>query len=143
MSNPASFDEFMHAITELESNAFLQELSAELGDKIEELIQEGFRTATAPNGQTWAPRKLAKGRKTPPHLPLDKSGDMKGSFRTETSAESIKVNNPVIYTGFQNYGTRFIDARPMLPGEDGLGTWEQPLRETAQSFMNSKLNGGG
>lgn len=141
MNTPAAYDDFIALCSELESDEFLEDLSEKLGMEIEALVQNGFRTATAPNGQPWAPRKLARGRSTPPHLPLDKSGEMKGSFHVETNKTGVRVTNPVIYSGFQNYGTRFIDARPMLPGADGLGTWEQPLREVAQDHFNSKLNG--
>lgn len=142
MSDTAAFSDFVSMLSELEDESFLEGLADELGEKIDELIQNGFRTATAPNGQPWAPRKLARGRTAPPHLPLDRSGSMRGSFHRESSVESIKVTNPVAYTGYQNYGTRYIDARAMLPGSDGLGTWEQPLRDVTQKFMNAKLNEG-
>lgn len=137
-----TYDEMIHALSEFESDEFLEGLAKELGDAVDELVAKGFRTATDPYGETWAPRQLAKGRRTPPHLPLDKSGDMKRGFHTETNRTGIRLTNPVAYTGFQNDGTRYVDARAMYPREGDLGNWERPLHEAALGFMASKLNEG-
>lgn len=140
--SPAAYDELIHAISELESDEFLEDLAEQLGHKVEELIERTFQTATAPDGKPWAPRKLAAGRKTPPHFPLRKSYEMHDSFHVETNRAGVRVTNPVPYTGFQNDGTRYITARPMVPDNGDLGTWEEPLRDVAQAFFNSKINEG-
>ena len=148
--NPPAYDELIHALAELEDDAFLEGLSKELGETVEHLIKRGFETATAPDGTPWAPRKLAAGRHRPPHLPLDYSGAMKSSFHVESNRTRLKVTNEAVsargypYAEVQNYGNRAgtLAARPMVPGDD-LGTWEEPLRETALAFFNSKLNGVG
>jgi hypothetical protein len=85
-----------------------------------------------------------------PHLPLDYSGAMKSGFHVDSSRMGLKVTNEAVstrgypYAVVQNYGNRArtLAARPMVPADD-LGTWEEPLRETALAFFNSKLNGVG
>lgn len=144
MSNPAMYDEFISDLAKIESQEFLEDLSEELGETVDELIQSGFTRATDPYGDPWAPRKLARGRTTPPHLPLQKTMEMRESFAVHTSAEGVKVTNPVIYTGYIQGGTRFIPAREMLPDPArGLGDWEEHLREKAQKVMNETMNQGG
>jgi hypothetical protein len=143
MSDPVAFTDLVESLTELESPAFLEEMSAELGATISGLIQDGFSKATDPYGHVWAPRKLARGRSTPPHLPLNLTGAMKGSFVVSTSHDGVRVDNPVVYTGFHQTGTRFIDARKMLPDESGLGDWEEPMRRTALGVMAKHLNAEG
>jgi hypothetical protein len=143
MSNPVAFDDLIETLTQLESTEFLEELAKEMGSKVDELVRDGFSKATDPYGDPWAPRKLARGRVTPPHLPLRKTDTMHDSFHVESNAAGLKVTNPVVYTPFQNDGTRFIDARGMVPDDRGLGEWEDPLRKVAQQVFNSKLNGEG
>jgi hypothetical protein len=138
----ASYDELIHSIAELESTEFLEELSEHLGKEVERLIEHGFQSATAPDGTVWAPRKLAKGRTSPPHLPLRKSYRMHDSFTVEASAAGVHVTNPVEYTRFQNDGTGYIDARPMVPPEGDLQGWEKPLKEAGLKFLATKLNEG-
>lgn len=138
-----SYDEMIHALSELESPEFLEGLAHELGVKVDELIEKSFTSATAPDGHPWAPRKLARGAHQPPHLPLRKSYDMHDSFHTETNQTGVRVTNPVPYTPFQLDGTRYITARPVLPPEGDLQNWEEPLQHTAVKYMGSKINEGG
>lgn len=139
----ASFDDVISAIGELESQEFLEGMAKEMSAVVEDLVEKGFQTATDPYGNPWAPRKLAEGRRQPPHLPLRKTYQLHDSFRVESSAQGVKVTNPVAYAPFINDGTRNMDARAMLPGEKGLGDWEEPLREAARDYLNSKLGEGG
>jgi hypothetical protein len=137
---PEGFTRLLAGLDSIADASFLEEIASECAGEIEGLIQRGFQTATDPYGQVWAPRKLAAGRTTPPNFPLDRTGEMKGSFHVEPSAQGVRVENPVIYSPFINYGTRFMDARAMLPTEDGLGEWERPLTDAAQRVFNSQLN---
>ena len=143
MSDPRQYNEMIDMLTRLESPEFLEEMSERLVGTAMDLVQKGFASATDPYGHPWAPRQLAKGRHTPPHLPLDLSGNMKESFHPEAHREGFSITNPVVYTAFHQDGTRYLDARAMLPDERGLGDWEEPLQETARRVFNEYLNEGG
>lgn len=120
---------------ELGDTSFLEEVGEEMSHELERLIAQGFSDATDPYGRPWAPRK-----KPYPWAPLDKTGDTKGSFHVEHSASGIAVQNPVLYSPFLHYGTRFMDARAMLPVDDDLGDWEAPLTAAAQRVFNRHIN---
>jgi hypothetical protein len=137
MSNPAAYDELIHALSDLESNEFLEEMSERLGETVKGLIDEGFQSNITPYGETWAPRR--SGGSWPL---LEKSGEMRASFHIETNAAGVKATNPVEYASYQNYGTRYISARAMLPdGSKGLGEWEEPLRASARETFNQAIKG--
>jgi phage gpG-like protein len=140
-SNPA-FDGFLNALARLESPEFLEDLSEQLAHTVEGLLEKSFTSATSPaTGKVWEPRKLARGRQQPPHLPLYKSHDMHDSFVVESNAAGVRVTNDVFYAGFQNDGTRDgrLPARGMVPRQGELGTWEEPIDDTAREFLASKL----
>lgn len=135
MGAMSSFDDFMDSLKEIESDTFLEEISEGMGEVVKDLIQSGFQSQTDPYGNGWAPR-----RGTYAHPPLDKSGEMKGSFLVGTNATGVKVTNPTLYSPFQQYGTRTIDARAMLPDNaKGLGDWDKPLRESADATFKKKM----
>lgn len=140
LTEPRAFDYLIEQVEGLADEGFLAEVAAEMADEVERLIQRGFQTATDPYGNVWAPRKLAAGRRVPPHPPLDDSGLMRSEFHVEHSSAGVKVDNPVVYSPFQNYGTKTIDARAMLPDERDLGEWEQPLTDAAQRVFNRHLS---
>lgn len=141
-SSPAGFQRLLSDLDSLQDREFIEEVAEEMGDTVEDLIAKGFASATDPYGIVWPPRKLARGRRIPPHPPLDKSGDLKGSFHVEHNAGGLKVHNPVIYAPVQNYGNLAgtIDARAMLPREGEVGDWEQPLTDAAQRVFNRRMN---
>jgi hypothetical protein len=133
-----SYDEFIHALSELESGEFLEEVADRLGEKIKELIDNGFRTNSTPYGEQW----VRKG--SYPWPILEKTGAMRAGFHVATNAAGVKATNPVEYARFQNDGTRYVHANAMLPDAGrGLGDWQEPLREVARAVFNSKLKGGG
>lgn len=126
MSELSGADEMIAALQGLEGDELLDDVAHEMAEVIPGLIRDGFQGAHDPYGTPWAPRR---GRYSWPVL--DRSGDMKGSFDVGSNAVGVKVVNPVVYSPFHQGGTRFIDARAMLPQGQDLGTWEQPLREAA------------
>src|SRR5258706_12295304 len=95
------------------------------------LIQDSFRQETSPVQVPWAPIQ----RKGPI---LQKTGRVRNSFDVNPSELGIVIRNSTDYAQYQQYGTRSIQARTMIPdkspgcGPVGLTILREPLNEVIQ-----------
>lgn len=134
-----------------------EELCDVLAKRSLKLIQEGFQQERDPRGVAWAPRRTGERRFTSAtvnaggvykqgkarrgHKLLDLTGKFKGDFHViGVNRAGYTIGNPTEYGGYLHRGTKFMVARSVVPREgEGLGTWAEPLQETAREFIRKKL----
>lgn len=84
---------------------------------IQRLMTKTFDNSASPTGKQWkplAPQTIAK-RKDNSSTPLIDKGPLSESMATSHGARSINFGTNVPYAGFQQFGTRYIPARPFMP----------------------------
>lgn len=84
---------------------------------ISRLLLNTFQKSASPTGVRWkplAPQTIAK-RKDNSSTPLIDKGPLSESMATSYGARSINFGTNIKYAGFQQFGTRYIPARPFLP----------------------------
>lgn len=119
-----AFEELRESLTELQGDQFRQELAVAVGKEIENQINIGFSNGTDAYGEAWIPRDREYGWPM-----LLKTLQLVGSFVVEPTPHGVSVSNTVVYFPFHQYGTKFLDARPMLPFGRDLGNWFEPLSD--------------
>ena len=86
-------------------------------ESIQRLIQKTFQTSASPTGEKWEdldPETIKRRRKKS-NIPLVDTGKLRLSMATSYGARTINFGTNTKYAGFQQFGTRFIPARPFLP----------------------------
>ena len=84
---------------------------------ISRLLLNTFQQSASPTGVRWkplAPQTIAK-RKDNSSTPLIDKGPLSESMATSYGARTITFGTNIKYAGFQQFGTRYIPARPFLP----------------------------
>lgn len=132
--------QFARRLEKLADDVTREDLAEELGKKALELYEQDFRATVDPRGVGWAPRSR-RSRRTNPLL--DDTGRLKGG------AQIVGVNKngfglvvDVPYAGYIHGGTTKMPRRRIVPVKgETLGTWAEPLQETARAFIRRKLEG--
>ena len=84
---------------------------------ISRLLLNTLQQSASPTGIRWkplAPQTIAK-RKDNSSTPLIDKGPLSESMATSYGARTITFGTNIKYAGFQQFGTRYIPARPFLP----------------------------
>jgi phage gpG-like protein len=84
---------------------------------ISRLLLNTFQKSASPTGVRWkplAPQTIAK-RKDNSSTPLIDKGPLSESMATSYGARTINFGTNIKYAGYQQFGTRYIPARPFLP----------------------------
>ena len=118
-------------------------------ESIQRLIQKTFQTSASPTGEKWEPLAEAtvKRRRQNSNTPLVDTGKLRLSMATSYGARTINFGTNTKYAGFQQFGTRYIPARPFLPitrsGEltDDAGPAKLVFDRIFQSVGNYIVNG--
>lgn len=116
-------------------NAMRQEVSYRLAKETLGLIDDGFKRQTNPYGVRWAP--IERSGKI-----LDKTGRLKGSWvPSNVGPNGFKIVSTASYGGFQQYGTKHIAVRKMVPTEGGgLGpTWFGAYERVVNKYIRESF----
>ena len=118
-------------------------------ESIQRLIQKTFQTSASPTGEKWddLDPETIKRRRKKSNIPLVDTGKLRLSMATSYGARTITFGTNTKYAGFQQFGTRYIPARPFLPitrsGEltDNAGPAKLVFDRIFQSVGNYIVNG--
>lgn len=118
-------------------------------ESIQRLIQKTFQTSASPTGEKWddLDPETIKRRRKKSNIPLVDTGKLRLSMATSYGARTINFGTNTKYAGFQQFGTRYIPARPFLPitrsGEltDDAGPAKLVFNRILQSVGNYIVNG--
>lgn len=113
-------------------------------ERIAAQIQDDFDNGTDPYGSAWAPLSpatLAKGRSAPP---LTDTGAMRESVTVQPmpgAGISITIDDPAVH---HQYGTMYMDARPIFPNQRELpDTWQRAIADAAEdAFARTRAEMG-
>jgi hypothetical protein len=100
-----------------------------------QLVDEGFAERRDPYGEPWAPTKR-------PNPILEKTGEMRNGWSlARVDGRGFSMVNATGYAPFQQYGTRHIVIRRMVPTKArGLGPiWGPRLREVGMRVLRDAL----
>ena len=87
-------------------------------EAIVRLIANTFQTSKSPTGEKWDdldPKTVKKRKKNSDKPLLDSTRLSRSLLNASYGARSIKFGTNVEYAGYQQFGTRYIPARPFLP----------------------------
>lgn len=84
---------------------------------IQRLMAKTFDNSASPTGQKWdaLSKETVKRRRKQSSTPLVDTGRLRASMATFYGARTINFGTNVGYAGFQQFGTRYIPARPFMP----------------------------
>ena len=107
-----------------------------------DLVAEGFRAGTAPDGTPWRPlaRARARNRKRGDRgKPLMDTGRLRASVTTRPSltADGFVISADPIYAATHQYGRGPIPARPYLPLPDLPTSWAVRLSDAAHEAIDA------
>lgn len=105
-----------------------------------DLVAEGFRTSTAPNGSAWRPLARARARnrrRGDRGKPLVDTGRLRASVTTrpQVFADGFSISADPVYAATHQYGRGNIPARQFLPLPDLPESWAQRLRNAADEAV--------
>lgn len=152
-------DRLRASLRELQTNGFLQEISAELGRTSVKLVADGFRDSRDPYGTAWKNPVLRDGQ------PLRDTGRMAASVNFNVTGGGFRLSIPVAYApvhqegatirpkngkylkfktragGFYSLKQVVIPQRMMVPTRDGgLGDiWLDAFNASASAMITRKL----
>lgn len=106
-------------------NAPVNQLKAAFTRRVKGLVLETFDAQRNPYGVVWAPLKY---RPTPPPI-MNLSGDTRRSLGAKTTDTGITVWFDTYYAKFHQTGTRFMEARKLLPGNKWPVKWVQEINK--------------
>lgn len=131
-------DRFIKSLETLADDRTLTALNKNLAEEALGLIADGFKSQSDPYGAGWKPKKKPDGRAI-----LVRSGRMRASWHvSQVTARSFTVSSSVTYAPFHQGGTRYMDARRMVPGPGRLPRrWLDPLREATKEFLLTAFKG--
>lgn len=97
-----------------------------LASELRTMVDASFATDTAPDGTPWAPRsqayRYADGRpartrteRDPGRGLLESSGGLRSSIGVAVRGLAIVAEATSPHAAFQQFGTRYLPARPFLP----------------------------
>ena len=116
-------EEIQAALSRLQRRvAHLQPMMAEIGNTIQNRIEQSFEESRSPFGKGWKPSKKASGKT------LIDSGTLSGSFVSTPTESEVSVGTNLIYAAIHHYGGRAgrgyrvtLPARPFIPADEGQG----------------------
>ena len=103
-------------------------------ETIEGLIAREFSTQTDPDGNGWQAPARDYG-----HPLLDDTGRLKGSWKVTVDGDSVIMSNSTPYSGYQQFGTRRIPARRMVPVEDLPPSWIEAIDAAVSRYIEEHL----
>jgi phage gpG-like protein len=111
-------------------------------EAVQRLIQNTFQTSKSPVGAKWDAldeKTIAKRRKKS-STPLVDTGKLRLSMYARGGARSIAFGTNTGYAGFQQFGTRYIPARPFLPiTSSGELTTSSPPAKTVFDRISAQV----
>lgn len=134
----ASLKDFIGRLDRLAQSDWRRSVAVSVADTGLRLINDGFENETNPYGERWEPLKRPR-----PGKILHKTGTLQGSFIAPAIApDRVVIVSTTDYGQYQQYGTRTITPRMMLPeSRRGLGNWEKPIGEVVAGSMTAVLRG--
>ena len=107
-----------------------------------DLVAEGFRTSTAPDGTAWRPLAKARARnrsRGDRGKPLMDTGRLRASVTTapRISGDGFVITADPIYAATHQYGRRPIPPRPFLPIPDLPASWAVRLSDAAHEAIDA------
>lgn len=110
-----------------------------------DLVADGFRVSSAPDGSPWRPLARARvrnRRKGDRGKPLVDTGRLRASVTTRprVTAEGFTITADPIYAATHQYGRGAIPARPFLPLPDLPREWAARLEEAAREAMATLIS---
>lgn len=116
--------------------------AAEASGSISSLIQKEFDSGMDPYDRAWAPLEestIAHGRSAPP---LTDSGSMRQVSVTPSQGAGIRIEIGEAYSAFHQGGTRFMEARPILPTSGLPATWNRSISDAVERAAARAMGGG-
>ena len=101
-----------------------------IGETVLRLIDETFQKTSAPNGRKWSKRKRAYSWR-----PLDKTGDMRGGFSFRVASGVVTIDQDEDYFRYQQWGTKTIRPRHMVPTGGMPARWRRPVDEAVRKAL--------
>lgn len=115
----------------------------------QDLVAEGFRTSTAPNGVPWRPLAQARARnrrRGDRGKPLVDTGRLRASVTTRPRIDStgFTITADPIYAATHQYGRGAIPARPFLPIPTALSpglpaAWRRAFKRASDEAIEALL----
>jgi phage gpG-like protein len=107
-----------------------------------DLVAEGFRTSTAPDGTAWRPLAKARARnrrRGDRGKPLLDTGRLRASVTTapRISGDGFVITADPIYAATHQYGRGPIPPRPFLPIPDLPASWAVRLSDAAHEAIDA------
>jgi hypothetical protein len=102
---------------------------------VQNLVDAGFISATAPSGTAWSALKDGSGR-----IPLQ---GLRSFFRASVHGNQVQLINEKPYAIYHQTGTRFMDNRKMVPETELPNSWSQPISQPVLAAVKQKLQGDG
>lgn len=122
-------------LRELQRGEIRRAATRAIEQSVSELIQNQFDERRAPDGTPWAPRKQPTG--TWPLL--EKSKEMRRSFKVIASASTLRILNAAPYLKFHQEGTSRMVARPVLPGASLTTEWTDYIDASVAQALERTL----
>lgn len=96
----SGFDSLRKKIADVSKAGFRSDLAQVLGAVSVKLVMDEFRQSRDPYGNEWDPLKGRSGK------PLLDTGRMRASVNFQASESGFRINIPVAYAVYHQYGTR-------------------------------------
>lgn len=109
-----------------------QEIAKAVASDLASLIDREFAAKTNPDGVPWAPRKKDG-------QPFDNRDTIRSSIRVEARGSEISITSTKPYTGFLDKGTKYIEARPMVPSTLPK-KWSKQIDNTIHKVLEKNID---
>ena len=97
-------------------------------------VEKAFSKQVSPYNETWPPIKDGER--------FDLARGLRNSFKGSYTPTSAKIESPLKYAIYHQYGTKHLPARKMIPEEGkGFGNWKGPILTTARKVLKSTMDG--
>lgn len=119
-------------------------------ESVNRLLKMSFQDSRTPTGTGWQPLdpETIKRRRKKSSKPLIDTGVLRNSTYARSGARTIYFGTNIGYAGYQQFGTRYIPARPFLPitaqGELTMAgpakvVFDRILQSVGNYIVNGKL----
>ena len=116
----------------------IEPIHREIGNMIQNSIEESFEKEASPFGKAWTPSKKASGKT------LTDTGTLSSSFTVDADDDEVRVGTNLVYAPIHQFGGKAgrkrsvtLPARPFLPVKGG--ELESGLKEEIMAYLAKKL----